>query len=232
MGHLFGKVGKKNCDEEIKALTDITRFDSNTVKSVNLNIPGEGSIATSNKVWVDPYYNWSQDEFNRHIDSILRENFNLARSGRVRDRLDFGELGEGRDSSKFIRIRESNFFKTLLEKLMDFASSRYALSNINFKSEEFSNQYQSHLADFRACSSRIDDLKNKISDLLGTNRNSQTEIDLLLGKIRDIELELKNKDDQINRNNRDLNAELDGIDIKIREYNKIRADRERQEGDR
>lgn len=183
----------------------------------------------SRQVWVDPHRHWTQHEFNSHIEGILQNSF----SSSVADRLDFQGLGsEIRQSSTFLKIREANFFKNLLEKLMTYAGSINALSGINFKGDEFTRKYEQHLSLWRTCSSDIDALKRKISDLLSNGRVDKSEIEGYRLKIADIDKELLDIQAQINKGNPNVAENLKQVEIDIMNFRRLKSDYEKKRGER
>lgn len=184
-------TNKKNCDEQIKALTSFEKYSHSTVKTVHLDIPTESSISSTSKVWVEPGREWTRDEFNKRVDEIMREQFGLAKSGKLREKLDFPSHSDSKESSKWIKIKESTFFKNLFEKMMDFVSSRYALTNVNFKSDEFNHQYQLHVKEVKDCTARVEELRRKISDLLAQEKGTGSSLDSLSTRLTNIDYELQ-----------------------------------------
>lgn len=225
-------TNKKSCDEQIKALTSFEKYSHSTVKTVHLDIPTESSASSTSKVWVEPGREWTRDEFNKRVDEIMREQFGLAKSGKLREKLDFPSQTESRESSKWIKIKESTFFKNLFEKMMDFVSSRYALTNVNFHSEEFNQQYQLHVKEVKDCTARVEELRRKISDLLAQEKGTGSSLDSLSTRLTNIDYELQGLGKKYEPSLRDVQNQLSKIEDEISGYNTAKRDRDSYENRR
>lgn len=115
---------------------------------------------------------------------------------------------------------------------MTYAGSINALSGINFKGDEFTRKYEQHLSLWRTCSSDIDALKRKISDLLSNGRVDKSEIEGYRLKIADIDKELLDIQAQINKGNPNVAENLKQVEIDIMNFRRLKSDYEKKRGER
>jgi hypothetical protein len=150
------------CSDNPAAIDNVREFDS-TVKEINFNIPYK--VEVDSKQWVEGNFpsfsffkkflfllrrlsicellnlmvsclthkenGWTKPSFDNKMNSIMSENFSFDNQG-VQD---IASLLGTSDSSTLKIIEEGEYLNSIKRKLMDYASSKYALNNAGFKSQ-------------------------------------------------------------------------------------------------
>ena len=229
----FSKFRQRgNCDEKIEALTNIDKFPNATVKDIRLNVPS-GQSALSHQQWLDPHREWNQEDFNRQVTEVLNKNFGDDDKSKKPATLDFSVvLPSSTEKTGLVHAKDTQYFSNLMNKMMDFASSKYALVNVNFKSDNFNELYKVHRDEFNICQKDIDDLKRKIAALLGSGKDREGEISELRRKISLLETALVTLEQENRENQERVNKEIDLIDGEIREQSRVKQGLEKQTLDR
>lgn len=76
---------------------------------------------------------WTKSRFSSRMNEILSQNFKSPST--VRGQLDFSSVIGETNPDRLRLIEEANYLKGIKDKLMDFASSRYAFTNAGFQSQ-------------------------------------------------------------------------------------------------
>lgn len=194
-------IKAKSCDDKLAALTSMSAYPNATVKGVhNLAVP-DNNVEVSTNQWIDPDQSWTKADFDRKSQRVIEDNLNVKNLQNSPSSLDFSEVKPTQKESKsLVNAEKDDYFKHVVEKMMDFASSKYALLNSNINSDQFNEFYRSSLDELKQCSKDVDRIRNNISDMLGTSKDKTGEIedinkqiDINDGKRRRLEDD-KNKD--------------------------------------
>jgi chromosome segregation ATPase len=206
---------KKDCTEEVKALTSIHKSSGKMIDStIEVNIPTESSIGLTARTWVDSHRDWLLDQYQTTISSIMRENFRPIHGDATLSSyvLSSAELQAIR------KLEDENYLRRILDKLMDYANAKYRLTNVNVNSKEFNDHFLRNREAYEKCQLEIEKINREIEDKLRSKYGSGDDINSLNSRISYLVNKIASLDDEINRKNRDLNAKLDDINRQIRDY--------------
>lgn len=204
----------KDCGEEIKALTNVNR-SSLYESTINIQVPTESSIGLHAQNWVDSHRDWLLESYQTHVGGILRDNF-LPVSGSAID--SYSLTTEEYDAVR--KLEDEHFMRNILDKLMDFANAKYRLKNLNVNSKDFNDHLRRNQDAYDKCRGEISRLNQEIEDKL-RNRHANADVEGIRARISMLVQRIADLDNEINLNNRDLNARLDEINRKISEWESI-----------
>lgn len=219
---------KGNCDEQILALTSIDKFPNATVKDISLNVPSS-DLPLSHHQWIDPHKDWTPEDFNRQAQDALAQNFGGDTQDSKPPSLDFSSVIPTTEEHKgLVAAKDNQYFSNLMNKMMDFASSKYALVNVNFKSDAFNDLYKSHREGFVACQKDIEDLRSRINDLLEKGKDRAGDIDKLNKQLAKLAEDLDALETQHKLNIGSANQGISNIDIEIDDLNRAIASQDQK----
>lgn len=158
------------------------------------------------------------------MNSIMSENFSFDNQG-VQD---IASLLGTSDSSTLKIIEEGEYLNSIKRKLMDYASSKYALNNAGFKSQgnfspsesnhpEFNELFAKHQDNYKTCKAKIGDLRGEIYKLLAHKQSYNTTLTQFDTELAGLNKKLKKVNFKINLNNKNLNHDLDQTRQKIKD---------------
>lgn len=215
--------GKPNCDEKILALTSIDKYPNATVKDAKLTIPSQEAPVPSQQ-WLTPREEWTKDEFSKQVEQVLDQNFGGERQLIRPDKLDFSSvLPSSSEATGLVNAKDNQYFSQVVNKMMDFASSKYALLNSNLRSDAFASLYRVHYEEYETCQREIEDLQSQIKGLLGSKTGQEAELDSLRSQLLALTRQLEDLDRLHGEQLRAGNDRIAAIDAEIAEYRRLQV---------
>ena len=215
-------ASKRNCDEELKALTSVHKFDgSSSDSTIDVSIPKESQIGLTARNWVDSHKDWLLQQYQSTYDEIMRDNFRTPKDATIES-----VTLTTRESEAIKKLEDEQYLRRILDKLMDYANARYRLSGVSTNSQEFTDAYIRHKADYEQCRQEISKVNQEIEQKLRNKRTGGDDAQKLTQQIEFYTNKISTINDKINRDSRDLNNQLDEKNKQIREYEISKASRQ------
>lgn len=175
-------------------------------------------VQISSQQYLDPNKIWTQAEFDKQSQNVMRDTLGENPVTSKPNSLDFSNAKATPTENKgLVRAEKSDYFKHVVDKMMDFASSKYALANSNYKSDEFNQFYQESLGQLRQCSNEADKLRKQISDMLGSSKDKVAEIEAIQRQIDGNGHKIRLLQTEFDSNTARLTREITVLDDEIRD---------------
>lgn len=196
------------------------RFDSKASEStVEVHIPTEASIGLTTRHWLDTNKDYTLEQYQREFHDIVSRNFD-----RASDTLIPSHTVTSHQAAVAHKLEDDKYMRSILDKLMEYANAQYRYNSVSLNGEEFNKAFLKRRDDYSQCKSDISSINQQIVHLLEKRpgediESKRLQISVLLTKIRGI-------DDLINQRNKDLNEKLNNINMRIRDIEGAKRDRD------
>jgi chromosome segregation ATPase len=195
----------------------MSSYPNSTVRNIHLSFP-DTRVQISSQQYLDPNKIWTQADFDKQSQNVMRDTLGENPVTSKPKSLDFSNAKATPSENKgLVRAEKSDYFKHVVDKMMDFASSKYALANSNYKSDEFNQFYQESLGQLRQCSNEADKLRKQISDMLGSSKDKVAEIEGFQRQLDDNGNKIRQLQTEFDSNTGRLTREITALDDEIRD---------------
>lgn len=218
----FSKLKPKTCDEKIEAITDMASYGNASVRDVHLKFP-DTRVDQPQVQRLDPHKKWTEEEFTKQCSRVVADAMGGDGDKAKPTSLDFSfALPDNAEKTGLIKARDSQYFRLLLDKMMDYASSKYLLANLDFNGDEFNQFYRDHLDNLKKCSDDVDLLKKNITDSFASNSDKEAEMVKLKDKINENLNDLEGLEKAFDERNKEFAEQIGEVDIEIEKAEQLK----------